>query len=151
GANHEFKGGGFVTREWYNRYQLLRGAGTGGVGHDYQLTFSNGTPVEVLLFNSPFYARNNVNYYSGYIRDTIRTGNRLSVDLGLRLERYRGFLPEQSKEAGPFSAAEVFAARDLYDWRGLSPRFGVSYALTSDNKTVFKATYGRFNFALRAT
>ncbi len=31
------------------------------------------------------------------------------------------------------------------------PRFGLSYALTSDNKTVFKATYGQFNFALRAS
>ena len=38
---------------------------------------------------------------------------------------------------------------DLYDWRALAPRIGLSYALTADNRTVVKATYGRFNHAIR--
>ena len=40
---------------------------------------------------------------------------------------------------------------DLYNWSSWAPRLGLSYPLTSDNRTVVKATYGRFNFALRAS
>ena len=40
---------------------------------------------------------------------------------------------------------------DLYNWSSWAPRIGLSYPLTSDNRTVVKATYGRFNFALRAS
>jgi hypothetical protein len=149
-GDHEFKLGGNFTREWYDKFQEARAAGTGGVGNDYQLVFSNGAPAEVLLFNSPFESKNNVNYQSGYIRDSWRLGDRLTIDLGLRFERYHAFLPPQSKPAGPFSEAASYDKAELYDWRALAPRFGVSYALTADKRTVAKATYGRFNFALRA-
>jgi hypothetical protein len=149
GGDHEFKVGGYFTREWYNRHQDLRGPGTGGAGQDYRLYYSNGVPVEVLLYNTPFESKNNVDYQSGFIRDAWRIGDRLTVNLGVRMERYNVYLPEQSKPAGPWSEAASFARQDLYDWRGIVPRFGASYALTADKRTVVKATYGRFNFALR--
>ena len=104
----------------------------------------------MLLYNSPFTSENNVNYQSGFIRDNWRIGDRLTLNVGLRFERYDVFLPEQSKPAGPFSAAADYPHIDLYDWRALAPRVGMSYALTADNRTVVKATYGRFNHAIRA-
>jgi hypothetical protein len=115
------------------------------------MVFANGTPFQIRLYNSPFVAQNDVNYQSGFVRDTLRISDRLTVNAGLRLERYHAFLPPQSKPAGPFSAAADFSRVELYDWRGVVPRFGASYALTADKKTVVKATYGRFNFALRAS
>ena len=148
-GNHELKAGGSFTREWYQRKQEVRSEGRGGVGHDYRAYFSNGTPVEVLLYNSPFTSENNVNYQSGFIRDNWRIGDRLTLNVGVRYERYDVFLPEQSKPAGPFSAAADYPQIDLYDWRAFAPRIGMSYALTSDNRTVVKATYGRFNHAIR--
>ena len=151
GVDHELKVGGEFTREWYNKFQDARGPGTGGAGHDYELIFSNGSPFQVRLYNSPFLAMNDVNYQSGFVRDTVRVGDRLTFNAGLRIERYHAFLPQQSKSAGPFSAAASFDTTELYDWRGIVPRFGLSYALTADKKTVVKATYGRFNFALRAS
>jgi hypothetical protein len=151
GVDHELKVGGEFTREWYNKFQEARGVGTGGVGHDYQMVFSNGAPFQIRLYNSPFVAQNDVNYQSGFVRDTLRIGDRLTVNAGLRMERYHAFLPPQSKPAGAFSAAADFGRVELYDWRGVVPRFGASYAVTGDKKTVVKATYGRFNFALRAS
>jgi hypothetical protein len=151
GVDHELKAGGEFTREWYNKFQEARAVGTGGVGHDYQAIFSNGAPFQIRLYNSPFLAKNNVDYQSGFFRDTVRVGDRLTFNAGVRLERYHAFLPPQSKEAGPFSAAADFSQVELYDWRGIVPRFGLSYALTQDKKTVVKATYGRFDFALRAS
>jgi hypothetical protein len=96
-------------------------------------------------------AENTVNYQSGYARDNWRIGERLTLSFGLRVERYNAFLPEQSKPAGPFSPAADYAKVDLYNWSSWAPRIGLSYPLTSDNRTVVKATYGRFNFALRAS
>jgi hypothetical protein len=151
GVDHEFKVGGEFTREWYNKFQEARGVGTGGVGHDYQMIFANGSPYQIRLYNSPFVAKNDVNYQSAFVRDTLRMGDRLTVNAGLRMERYHAFLPPQSKPAGPFSSAADFGRVELYDWQGVVPRFGASYALTADKKTVVKATYGRFNFALRAS
>ena len=151
GVDHELKVGGEFTREWYNKFQEARGVGTGGVGHDYQLIFASGSPFQVRLYNSPFVAKNNVNYQSGFIRDTLRIGERLTVNVGLRAERYHAFLPPQDKPAGPFSAAASYDHVELYDWQAFAPRFGASYTVTADKKTVVKATYGQFNFALRAS
>ena len=151
GGTHEFKVGTYFAKDIYNKFQELRGEGTGGVGHDYRLDFSNGTPFEVLLYNSPFVSKNTVNYQSGFARDNWRIGERLTLSLGLRVERYAAYLPEQSKPAGPFSEAADYPRTDLYDWASWAPRVGLSYPLTADNRTVVKATYGRFNFALRAS
>jgi hypothetical protein len=151
GGNHEFKTGVFFTQDVYNKFQELRAEGTGGVGNDYLLYFSNGTPFEVLLYNSPFVSKNTVNYQSGFVRDNWRIGDRLTLSLGLRVERYDAYLPEQSKPAGPFSEAADYPRIDLYEWASWAPRIGLSYPLTADNRTVVKATYGRFNFALRAS
>jgi hypothetical protein len=103
----------------------------------------------VLLYNSPFTSENNVNYQGAFIRDNWRIGDRLTLNVGMRFERYDTFLPEQSKPAGLFSAAADYPHIDLYDWRAISPRIGMSYALTADNRSVVKATYGRFNHAIR--
>jgi hypothetical protein len=151
GGNHEFKTGVFFTQDVYNKFQELRAEGTGGVGNDYLLYFSNGAPFEVLLYNSPFVSKNTVNYQSGFVRDNWRIGDRLTLSLGLRVERYDAYLPEQSKPAGPFSEAADYPRIDLYEWASWAPRIGLSYPLTADNRTVVKATYGRFNFALRAS
>ncbi len=151
GGTHEFKVGGFFTQDVYNKFQELRGEGTGGVGNDYLLYFSNGVPFEVLLYNSPFLSKNTVNYQSGFARDNFRIGDRLTISYGLRVERYNAYLPAQSKPAGTFSVAADYPRIELYDWSSWAPRVGLSYPLTSDNRTVVKATYGRFNFALRAS
>jgi hypothetical protein len=148
GGDHEFKFGVDFTREWYQRHQDLR-IGAGGVDQNYQLIFSNGAPFEVLLFNSPFFSDNDVNYQAGFVRDSWRVSDRLTVDAGVRLERYHVFLAAQSKPAGPYSTAATYPETDLYDWRGVAPRFGVSFSPTADKRTVMKATYGHYNFALR--
>ena len=129
-ATHEFKAGGYFTREWYQQFQEASvREGHGGVGHDYLLYFSNSVPFEVLLYNSPFLSENNVDYQSGYFRDNWRIGDRLTLSFGLRVERYNAFLPEQSKPAGPFSAAADYAHDRPLRLVASSPRFGLSYPL----------------------
>jgi hypothetical protein len=147
-GDHEFKAGLDFTREWYDRHQDLR-TGPGGVDENYQLIYSSGAPFEISQFNSPFASENNVNTQSGFVRDAWRVTDRLTVNLGVRLERYHTFLPAQSKLAGPYSTAADYPETSLYDWGGVAPRIGMSYSPGSDQRTVVKATYGHYNFALR--
>lgn len=145
GGNHDFKVGFEATREWYDKFQKIRGPGTGGTGNDFRMFFENGAPYEVQLYNSPFVSENNLNSQSLFVRDNWLIGNRLTVSLGVRVERYHAFLPEQSKPAGPYSPAAQYKKIDVYTWLNSAPRAAISYSLTPDNRTVLKATYGRFN------
>jgi hypothetical protein len=151
GGSHEFKVGAEFTREWYDKYENLRGAGTGGAGNEYIEYFNKGLPFEVLLENAPLNSLNNVNNQSAYARDSWRLGERLTLDLGLRWERYHAFLPAQSHPADQYFPAANFPFQDLYRWTAPAPRFGVAYALTEDKRNVLKASYGRYNFKLLAS
>jgi hypothetical protein len=62
------------------------------------------------------------------------------MTLGLRFDRNRSFLPEQTGPSG-----ERYAAIDeVVLWNDLGPRIGAAYALTADGRTVVKANYGKF-------
>ncbi len=141
GGDHDLKIGVDATFEEYSREIPLRGA-----NGDYQLRVQNSVPFEIVTYNSPLNGLNNMNMQSVFIKDSWRIGQRLTLNLGARAERYLSFLPAQSKPGGPFSEAGNFEELEVQDWRGVAPRAALAYAVTSDMKTVFKASYGRFNF-----
>jgi hypothetical protein len=86
-----------------------------------------------------------------FARDNWRLGENLTIDVGLRWERYHAFLPAQSHPADQYFPAASFPFQDLYNWRAPAPRFGFAYALTQDKRNVVKASYGRYNFKLLAS
>jgi len=140
GGNHAFKVGGEILRE------------SGETG--YQQGFTNhvvhylrsGVPSSVRLYSTPLVAENGLRTTSAFVNDawSIR---RLTLNLGLRYDRYRVFLPEQNKPAGPFSEAASFAAvPEVKGFNNLAPRLGATYDLAGDGKTVVKAAFGRYYF-----
>ena len=84
------------------------------------------------------------------MKDNWRIGERLTINAGVRFERYHLFLPEQSKPAGVFAPAATFPKQEIRKWQGVAPRVAFSYALSKDTKNVVKVTYGRFNYVLDA-
>ncbi len=83
---------------------------------------------------------------SAFVTDTW-TINRLTMNIGARFDRYRVWLPEQSLAAGRFSTAASFAEQSsIVTFNHIVPRFGASYDLMGDGKTVLKANWGRFYF-----
>ena len=62
----------------------------------------------------------------------------LTLNLGIRYDRQRAFLPAQQGPAG-----QAFAAVDsAVTWNNWGPRLGFSFDLTGDGKTVVKGSYG---------
>src|SRR5262249_14821154 len=84
-----------------------------------------------------------------FAQDSLRAGKRVTLNLGLRVEDWRGDVPAQSNQPGTFSA--IFGGTKSFleqnDGMGgttFSPRLGLVYDLAGDSKTVAKATYGRY-------
>ena len=63
-----------------------------------------------------------------------------------RFDSYRNFLPEQTHDAFSYTTAAITfpEVTNLNSWKLPAPRIGVTYALTSDGKTVLKGNYGKY-------
>jgi len=149
GGQHEFKAG--TTLYWRRNSVGWRNNPPG----NYTLVFDraggvSGQPAEIQIRSTPTQPDARAYYYAGYLKDTWRVTSRLTLNLGLRFEQQRAFLPKQSKEVSPdfptlFPAAE-FAALDVLTWRGVVPRAGLAWDVA--DKTVVKTTFGMFSNGL---
>ena len=140
GGQHEFKVG--TTLYWRRNSVGWRVHPSG----DYTLIFDGPVPAEIDIRNSPTQPDSRASYYAGYIKDTWRVTDRLTLNLGLRIEHQTSFLPEQSKDASPqfptLYPATSFDGLDVLTWNKLVPRFGLAWDVA--DRTIVKATYGRF-------
>ena len=86
--------------------------------------------------------------HAAYLQDRWSPSNRITLTLGLRYERQRPYYEASIRKP---LLTEVFQpqtipAKTLLVRNTLTPRLGVSYNLTGDDKTVLKAFWGRFYF-----
>ena len=140
GGQHEFKVG--TTLYWRRNSVGWRVHPSG----DYTLIFDGPAAAEIDIRNSPTQPDSRANYYAGYIKDTWRATDRMTLNLGLRFEQQKSFLPEQSKEASPqfptLFPATSFDGLDVLTWNKVVPRFGLAWDVA--DRTIVKATFGRF-------
>ena len=139
GGNHNFKVGGEIFREttidsWYDGYP-------GNVVH----RLNNTAPTDVYLFE-PGEGHVGLWTYAAFANDTWRVGNRLTINAGLRFDKYVGFLPEQEHLVSRFNPTpQTFGAVDeVINWNLFSPRAGFTYDLTGNGKTIVKLNYGQY-------
>jgi hypothetical protein len=143
GGSHEFKMG----------YQLSARDITGNAAvtpqGNYALMFDlvNGVRqgVQFETSNAPVNPANWDNVYSGYLADQWRLGQRLTFNLGLRYDYQHGYVPAQTREAGPWADAATYPRVEVGRWGRWAPRAAVAFDLTGTGKTVAKASYGWFN------
>jgi hypothetical protein len=146
GGSHDLKAGGEFTDE--NR---TYDADARSNGADYQLRFQSGVPYQVVAYNYPYHTLNKMTTQSLFVKDAWRFGDRATLNMGVRYERYHIYLPPQSKDAGRFYPAGDFPYTDVLTWNNWAPRVGVSLPLDKNNRTVIKTTYGWYNFATQAS
>src|SRR5262249_26993563 len=108
--------------------------------------FSNGAASAVRL-GLPVASASGLRNYGLFVNDTY-SRKKLTLNLGLRFDRYRAFLPEQDRPASRFSpeAAHFNAVDDVKSFNHIAPRLGVTYDIRGNGKTVLKGSYGRYYF-----
>jgi hypothetical protein len=101
----------------------------------------------VRLGFAPLDARNGLASLSAFVTDSWSLG-RLTLNVGVRYDRYRVFLPEQEHPSGRFFPTPVTypAVDNVVSFNHLVPRAGAIFDLGGDGKTLLKANFGRFAF-----
>jgi hypothetical protein len=89
-----------------------------------------------------------VKYTSGYVQDTMTTGN-LTANVGLRYDRQGGdniadSVPANSVRPDLLPATSYGGGPIGFTWKTWSPRLGLTYALGKDRSTLLRASYSRF-------
>lgn len=82
-----------------------------------------------------------------FASDAMTIGDRLTVHAGIRFDHSRAIspdLPARDLDGGPADAT-VHGLGTLYTWNVWSPRLGLTTKLTSDGRTMLRASYGRFH------
>jgi hypothetical protein len=117
---------------------------------DYNLMFDtiNGVPNTAAEFeytNAPVRPDNWDNVYSAFVTDQWRVNDRLTFNLGTRVDHQHSWVPEQTRQAGQWVRAETFPRVEVGRWTSLAPRAAVAWDPTGSGKAVVKASYGWFN------
>ena len=152
GGSHDFKVGYDWKRDRRNLFN--------DQPFDIFYRDTNGRVNQVDLYNTPTSPTNDVVYNSFWISDTWKLNERLTFNLGGRLEMYEDGWQEQefTPNGHPmlanwtdpvyraFVAPRTIEARTVAKTTDFAPRAGFAYNLTGDNRTVLKVFYGMFNF-----
>ena len=154
-GSHTFKIGGEIYNEtqWSGRAQNVGG----NIEHIYVNNASSqvifGIPTATCVCgryasdNGQLLVVNKLDQQDFFVNDTWSKG-RVTMNLGVRWDRYRGWMPQNEQIAfaiGPVSVpAESFPEREFFTWNNIGPRIGLTYDLAGDGKTVVKASYGLF-------
>ena len=158
GRNHELKTGylgwrnmsetdnlGYPNQQQY-RYRSLAGDAGCDEAHNYDGCFTR--PDSVLVYDYPNTTASGEWYNSGYVNDRITVSRKLTLNVGVRWDRYSSFLPEQGNPGtGPF------ATRNIFEYKGednfpiystLVPRVSAVYDITGEGRVAVRGSYGRY-------
>ncbi len=135
GGEHLFKAGVQAGRLSYESQYSVRG--------DHYVEYNNGVPALVRQFNTPVTSKNIANLLGLFLQDSWSL-NRLTLNLGVRYDRYNGVLPEQSAPAGRFAPARNVPEQDALNQNIFVWRTGAAYDLTGSGRTALKASYSRY-------
>ncbi len=127
------------------------------INGDLQQQYSNGTPVSVLVYNTPVAVRQRVNAdLALFAQDTWHV-KRLSVTAGLRFEYQKSSIEPSAIGGGRFIGARSFprinceTIKGLGCWKTWAPRLGLVYDLFGNGKTALKAGFGKYNTPVATT
>ncbi len=142
-GTHNFKFG-FEDGLSYNSYIYKVNGGINEI-------FDNGTPIQVIAYNTPATQKNYFRDTSLYLQDTWTVTRRITLDLGMRYDRFNTYYPAQKNDPGqtfpqlfPLTPAAMQASGNLVDWNTVSPRLGLAFDVTGKGDSVARLSYGRY-------
>jgi hypothetical protein len=105
-------------------------------------------PFQVVAYNTPTTQKNYFRDTSFYLQDTWTIKRRLTLNLGMRYDRFTTYYPQQTTATNLmfpqlFQADHTFpASGNLVDWNNVSPRIGVAWDPTGKGDSVVRFGYG---------
>jgi hypothetical protein len=136
GGSHDFKVGTQLSWERM-AYDRIRNG-------DVLLELVDGVATRAFLTNTPINSDHRLDTWGAFAQDRWALG-RATINVGLRIDGVKGYLPAQSSPAGTYVGARDFAKRDVFDFSpNVAPRIGFTYDLLGNGRTAVKAYYGRF-------
>lgn len=139
-GDHNIKVGGEVFHETVADIYI------DGYEEDILHVLQNGAKLDVILFQAPNTSIGGLWTYGTYVNDTWRVNSRVTLNIGVRFDRYRAFTPAQEHPAGRFNptAIRFDAVPEVISFNLPAPRVGATYDLMGNGKTVLKFNYGRY-------
>jgi hypothetical protein len=108
--------------------------------------FRNGVPDSVNTYNTPVSRTSYVQDTAVFAQDKWSISRKITLNAGVRVEKFRGWQPEVCQVQTTFVAAQCFAAlEDVPDWLDPSPRLGLIYDVQGDGRTAVKFGASRYN------
>jgi carboxypeptidase family protein/TonB-dependent receptor-like protein len=119
------------------------------------ISIHNGYPEMIAKITRPGHFLTDTVYSSAYGGDTISL-DRMTLNLGVRWDRQAASLgaasvPASSVLPSLLPSLTATPAANAVVWNAVSPRVGLTYALTEDRKSVVRASYAMFSSQLGAT
>lgn len=111
--------------------------------------YRNDVPDSVLVYNAPYDTRSYFHEHAVFIQDKWTPGRRVTVNLGLRLQKSFGWTPPVCQPENIFIAGQCFdEVRGFPDYLDLAPRFGLVYDVFGDGKTALKFAANRYHLSI---
>lgn len=145
--NHEIKSGvlgyhstNYVETYGYPNQQVYRYRSLPGDADFFA------RPDSVQVFEYPNNTNAGIRYDSWYANDSVNLTPQLTVNAGVRFDRYSSWLPEQGNlGTGPFATPRIYPENTSFPtYNAWSPRLSMVYDLTGSGRVALKASYGRY-------
>jgi hypothetical protein len=145
--NHEFKTGflgyrstNYVEQYGYPNQQIYRYR---SLPNETNLFLH---PDSVQVFDYPNTVDSGVLYNSAFVNDMINLTPRMTLNAGVRFDRYSSWLPEQGNPGtGPWATPNIQTEQHGFPvYSALSPRLSFIYDLAGNGRVALKASYGRY-------
>jgi outer membrane receptor protein involved in Fe transport len=133
---HSVKAGLQLREGPYNDTYAMHG--------DILLRLDNGRADSVDFYNTPVNERESLDADLGLYAQDSWTVRQLTVNAGVRYERFSLSIPAESAPAGTYVGARSYDPIPVVSWNNFVPRLGVVYDLRGDGKTALKASASKY-------
>jgi hypothetical protein len=153
-GTHELKVGGEAQLARVN--WLVYGVPDPKTGAHWNTMLGNDYYYGLVLKGDGFDRKDNMDDYFGFVQDTWRVNQHLTINLGLRFEYNSLSWPVQGESGNiqlPGALSGLVINRGITDpikglsWTTLAPRAGFIYDLFGDSKMLLKASWSRYTMA----
>jgi hypothetical protein len=136
GGTHDFKFG-FELARALNAYDYY-------VNGDVNAHFLDGVASYVQTYNTPMHQASQIQNLALYAQDAYAL-KRMTINLGVRFENFKGWNPAQGAPGGTFYPARQFAETDnIPNINIVVPRVGASYDVFGNGRTAVKLSFSRY-------